>query len=74
LGFLRKCVILLGVVLAAPFWSYGTAGLIKYLQWDEFIREYMGLTMYDNPVKCGVSLAIGCLIIFGVKAMADRIR
>jgi len=74
LAFLRKLIILVGILLAAPFWAYGTVGLIKYFQFDEFIREYVGLTMYDNPIKCLISLVIGSLIAYGLKALASRTK
>lgn len=74
MAFLRKLIILAGILLAVPFWSYGAVGLIKYFQFDEFIRVYVGLTMYDNPVKCLISLLVGSLIAYGLKALADRTK
>ena len=49
-------------------------GLVKHFKLDDVIREYVGLTMYDNPVKCLVSLLVGSLIFYGLKALADRVR
>ena len=70
----RKCIILVGILLAVPFWAYGAVGLIKYFNIDDFIREYVGLTMYDNPIKCLISLLVGSLIAYGLKALADRAK
>ena len=69
---LRKLLKVLAFVLSVPFITYGFLGLIKFLNVDRFIESYLGA--YDKPLVALVLVVIGCCLLYGLNALAERIK
>jgi uncharacterized membrane protein YphA (DoxX/SURF4 family) len=75
MGMLKILVKVLGLLLAIPFITYGFLGLIRNLELEGTIDHYLGLIgSYRNPVTALILVVIGCCLLYGLNALAERIR
>lgn len=66
---------ILAFVLAIPFVTYGFLGLIETLSLEQVIDKYLGLVgNYHNPVTALILVVIGGCLMYGLNALADKIR
>jgi uncharacterized membrane protein len=72
--FLHKLVKLLGVLIAIPFLAYGVVGLLTAYNVDDDLANYVGLVFSTSPIRWAVYIAIGLLIVLGMKVLAERIK
>jgi len=69
---LRKVLKILAFVLAVPFITYGFLGLIRFIGVDNFIESYLGA--YNQPLVALLLVVIGCCLLYGLNALAERIK
>ncbi len=69
---LRKLLKILAFVLSVPFITYGFLGLIRFIGVDHFIESYLG--SYNQPLVAVVLVVIGGCLLYGLNALADRIK
>ena len=73
--FAKLLVRLMALVLAVPFLTYGSLGLIKNLGLERPIDHYLGLVGgYRNPVTAVILVIIGACLLYGLNALAARMR
>lgn len=75
MNIVRIALKVLSFVLAVPFITYGFLGLIKALSLEDVIDKYLGLVgNYHNPVTALILVVIGGCLIYGLNAVASKIR
>ncbi|BBD08661.1 hypothetical protein [Desulfovibrio ferrophilus] len=75
MNILRVIIKILSFILAVPFVTYGFLGLIKTLSLEGPIDKYLGLVgNYHNPVTALILVVIGGCLIYGLNALANKIR
>jgi hypothetical protein len=63
------------VLLAIPFLTYGFLGLIHFLRMEGPIQRYLAVIGgSDNPVTALILVVIGCCLLYGLNALADKVR
>ncbi len=72
--FIRKLVILTGILLGMPFWAYGVVGVIRHFNIDYVLSRYLSLSISSDLLKSLILIAIGTLLAFAIKVLADRLR
>lgn len=66
---------ILSFMLAVPFVTYGFLGLIESLSLEHWIDKYLGLVgNYHNPVTALILVVIGFCLIYGLNALANKLR
>jgi hypothetical protein len=74
-GLTKYGIKILGFVLAVPFVTYGFLGLIRWLDLESVINEYLGLIGgYKNPVTAAIFVVIGMCLLYGLNTLANRMR
>jgi len=74
-NILRIVIKILAFVLAVPFVTYGFLGLIKALSLEGVIDTYLGMVgNYHNPVTALILVVIGGCLLYGLNALANRLR
>jgi len=74
-SILRVIIKILAFVLAIPFVTYGFLGLIETLSLERVIDKYLGLVgNYHNPVTALILVVIGGCLMYGLNALANKIR
>lgn len=72
---LRIVIKILAFVLAIPFITYGFLGLIEAMRLEGVIDSYMGfIGSYRNPVTALILVVIGGCLLYGLNALAAKIR
>ena len=72
---LKVLIRVAGLLLAIPFVTYGFLGLIRFMGLEGAIERYLGVIgSHSNPVTAVILVVIGCCLIYGLNALADRIR
>jgi hypothetical protein len=71
---IRKLVVLTGILLGLPFWAYGVVGVIRHFHIDYLLSRYLSLSISSNLLKSIILIAIGTLVAFAIKVLADRLR
>ena len=75
MNILRIVIKILAFVLAVPFVTYGFLGLIKALSLEGVIDTYLGMVgNYHNPVTALILVVIGGCLLYGLNALANRLR
>ncbi|WP_028586378.1 hypothetical protein [Desulfocurvus vexinensis] len=75
MNILRILIKALSFVLAIPFITYGFLGLIRAMRLEGVIDDYMGfIGSYRNPVTALILVVIGGCLLYGLNALASRIR
>ncbi|SKA69220.1 hypothetical protein [Desulfobaculum bizertense] len=75
MSFLKLFIKTLGFVLAVPFITYGFLGLIRFLRLEGLIDSYLGFVgSYKNPVTAFILVVIGLCLMYGLNALANKMR
>lgn len=75
MNVLKIVIKVMSFVLAIPFITYGFLGLIKALDLEGVIDSYLGFVgSYHNPVTAMILVVIGCCLIYGLNALANKMR
>lgn len=75
MNILRIVIKITAFLLAVPFVTYGFLGLIKALSLEGVIDDYLGMVgNYQNPVTALILVVIGGCLLYGLNALANRLR